>query len=306
MADNEIVKYADPRVLFLSREVQKYTIAVAPLDTPLGQGSGTCVRVGGRFFVATAAHVIGDYPDRPYAMITPASQGRTPRILRGGKRGGGPRDDLDIGWLELEPHATSPMERHFLDLARLAPYWDGGGKALRVCGVPVEGAERGDREGTPFYRPHMQDLPTRILSNDEVGFKIDAPRRIYVDWPKYIDAHNNDIEEFPLPSGISGGGLWALNLSEHDEWKPEQSQLIGIEFATDKSNLRRYLICQKIHLWLEMMAEDIPELASTINEHLNGSKLVLPRPQSPGNTPDEHQDQEPTAGGENESADATT
>jgi hypothetical protein len=50
-------------------------------------------------------------------------------------------------------------------------------------------------------------------------------------------------------------------------------QLVGIEFATYGERDARRLVCQQMHVWLEMIAKDIPELTDVIRAHLHGAAL---------------------------------
>lgn len=116
---------------------------------------------------------------------------------------------------------------------------------------------------------------TRALSRDELGEQ-DYERRMHLEWPRFVIGHNDESYEYPEPSGISGGGVWSLNIGTHgSDWHPRYAQLAGIEFAVQKGSGYRYLLAQQIHVWLEMVAEDIPELAPTINAHLIGTKELL-------------------------------
>lgn len=80
--------YSDPRVPLVNAELKKHAVAIVPIEPPSeadalptlnsgAQGSGTRIRIEGRFFVATAAHVVLDFPNTRYAGLRP-----TPRTTR--------------------------------------------------------------------------------------------------------------------------------------------------------------------------------------------------------------------------------
>jgi hypothetical protein len=96
-----------------------------------------------------------------------------------------------------------------------------------------------------------------------------------------VTGHNDESYEYPEAPGLSGGAIWSLNIKSHgQEWRADQAQLIGVEFAVQRDQGYRYLIGQQIHLWLEMLAEDVPALAPVIGQHLAGARVLLK-----GNTP---------------------
>ncbi len=266
----------------LGQELLKYVVVVAPVEERDGgleaatgdRGSGVCVRIDGRFFVATAAHVIAEWSETRYAVLTPSTGDGVLRVVGSGRRGGGRYDKYDVGWLELPPRASAVSGRHFLALERIAPYRDGEGDQLWVVGSPAHDFDRGKREGRDAYTANATAWPTRIATDGQR----DAERgeRLIVEWPEKIPGHGHDIDRYPEPRGISGGGVWAANLTTHpDDWRPATMQLVGIEFATYGERDARRLVCQQMHVWLEMVADDIPELADVIQAHLRGASVRI-------------------------------
>src|SRR5262245_51611834 len=66
---------------------------------PKGIGTGTCISIDGRYFIATAAHVILPYPNERLLVVNPT---QAPLPIAGrGLRGGRDGDKDDIAWLEL-------------------------------------------------------------------------------------------------------------------------------------------------------------------------------------------------------------
>jgi hypothetical protein len=279
-------EYPDPRFSLINAEVSRYSVAIVPVlpaDTDeelltldvIAQGSGTCIRIGGRFFVATAAHVVAKFPVTRYAVLTPITSDQVLKVIAGGRRGGGPRDDLDVAWLELSGRAAAAAGRSFLDLGRLAPYCDGADEALCIYGAPTERRVGGTKKGLPSFTAVASMWETRAMTAEQVG-DVDRKSRIHVEWPRVVRGHNNESYAYPEPHGISGGAVWSLNTkSQADAWRPEHMQLIGIEFAVQRARGYRYLIGQQIHVWLEMLAEDVPELAPSILAHLAGARIAL-------------------------------
>lgn len=276
--------YADPRVPQIDAELRKYSVAIVPVEmanealptlNPLEQGSGTCIRIGGRFFVATAAHVVPTFPSTRYAVLTPSTKDWVLKVIGGGRRGGGPRDELDVAWLELAPRAAAAAGRHFLDVARLGPYRDGSDEDLCVYGAPAQDRQMGTKDGLPSVTSVASMWATRSMTADEIG-DVDRERRIHLLWPRIVMGHNDDAYAYPEAPGLSGGAIWSLNTRAHGaSWRADQAQLIGVEFAAQRARGHRYLIGQQIHVWMEMVAEDIPELAPIIAPYLAGARFVL-------------------------------
>jgi hypothetical protein len=264
----------------LGRELLNYVVVVAPveqrdagLEAATGdRGSGVCVRIGGRFFVATAAHVVPGAPATRYAVLTPVTGDGVLRVIGAGSRGGRRHDRHDVAWLELHPRAAADSGRKFLELERIAPYRNGEGDQLWVVGSPAHDFDRGTRDGRDSYTANASAWPTRSASDGLA--ESERADRLLVAWPEKIPGYGHDIERYPEPRGISGGGVWASNAQFHGEaWRPETMQLVAIEFATYGERNARRLVCQQIHVWLEMLAEDIPELADVIRTHLRGASV---------------------------------
>lgn len=270
----EVPKYEDPRVLQASDEIAKHAVAIVPLygdeddlQPDLGsQGSGTCINIGGRFFIATAAHVIKGYPKKHYMVVTAETSCDVLRLIGGGFRS----DEFDVGWLELHPRAAAASGRHFLDLQRLAPFRTGENDALVVFGAPMAEQTQGTHQGLPRFTATAMMREVGYLSAETVAQDPHRPE-LYLDWR---DPHGTpDTPDYPAPYGVSGGGVWALNPA--DRWLPSCIQLVGIEFSQRNGGGHRFLVGQQMQVWLEMVAEDIPELSESILQFLNGSRFAI-------------------------------
>lgn len=273
--------YADHRVPLVHQELSGYAVGIAPiLDDgknidQSGLGSGTCIRVAGRFFVATAAHVIMGRPYNQNFILTPKTGQWSLRIVKGGLRGGGPRDELDVGWLELHGRAAGNAGRHFLDVTRIRTHCIGD-EDLVVIGSPQQHQERWrEEDGTPVLKANAGWWPTRgILDRRDLAEDVDSNRKIFLKWPGRREGHNGEWYEYPEPLGISGGGVWATNFSQ-TPWRPEFLQLVGIEYAVQRGPPDRYLRAFQMQVWLEMLREDAPELAKHIDPILAAGRFQI-------------------------------
>lgn len=279
--------YADKRVPLINAELSKHAVAVVPVrdnamavDPRTGvaeQGSGTCIRIAGRFFISTAAHVLDNDP-KMHALLTPRRTDRLRKIVGGGKRGGGRHDELDVAWLELSGAAAKTLDRHFLPLERMRARCDGRGEHLAFYGAPADDQKKSVAEdGLPVVTAIGSFWATKPLTERaDLGYEPELDRRIYLDWPTQIIGH--DGEPYPLPEawGMSGGGIWALNLRDDapETWRPEYAQLVGIETGWLRHDVpRRHLRGYQMHSWLRMLAEDLPELETTIRPFLDATSL---------------------------------
>jgi hypothetical protein len=84
---------------------------------------------------------------------------------------------------------------------------------------------------------------------------------IFVQYPKeaYTEA---GMKALPAAPGLSGSGMWLLNDEQRGLWTPDHAQLIGIETGWLEFE---YLRGNPIREWLQMVREDIPELAPEID-----------------------------------------
>lgn len=278
-----LTKYADERVLMLNNELKKYAVSIVPilpdmqnLD-PSAMGSGTCIRIGGRYFIATAAHVIMGRRFNQHFLLTTNLTNWSLRIVGGNVRGGGQADYLDIGWLELHDRAAALAERSWLDVARLRTHCVGD-EDLVVFGSPQSDAEHQTHiDGSPVLRANGGWWATRAItdardlaSEDKLG-----DSKMYLKWPRLIKGHNGEYYETPNAPGISGGGVWATNL-RHTPWHAEYAQLVGIEYAWARTGVPdRYLKALQIQTWLEMVRDDIPELRSEIDPFIAAGRVPL-------------------------------
>ncbi|MEN6468215.1 MAG: hypothetical protein ABFD45_04595 [Smithella sp.] len=75
----------------------------------------------------------------------------------------------------------------------------------------------------------------------------------------------------PEPFGLSGGGLWALPITQQGElWTPDNAMLIGIEKSWfSKSQMVR---CTQMQHWLRCVANDYPDLEKIITDCLELKK----------------------------------
>jgi hypothetical protein len=98
---------------------------------------------------------------------------------------------------------------------------------------------------------------------------------MFLDWPKRLKDLDDEWRDLPEPNGMSGGGVWALN-KRHRPWRPDVVQLVGIEYAVERrAAAGRYLRAFQMQVWLQMLREDVPELAKYIDPMLAAGGVVI-------------------------------
>ena len=239
-----------------------------------GFGSGTCIKVANRIFVATAAHVLDDCSihDLVVAVRSHDEARVYLKPIKFGRRGGGDSfDDTDIAWIEVEAFkgiSAVPLERVLLT-----------GKRPHKSVVVVV--------GTPEHRAHSTtDVESVRISGVDIKITWNLQTLGWatnlvqdVDWPTNISAKYSPATHYMLeysavtevgsgtslgliaPHGMSGGGIWMLPVEAEtaDLWTSNKGVLAGIQTGYIPS--KNVLCGNRIELWAALMLKDHPELA---------------------------------------------
>jgi hypothetical protein len=204
---------------------------------PHDPGSGTLIRIGDRFLVATAAHVVrGEDLEAIGIGVFERPDWRRPRLLGFGCRGGGEHEPVDVAWLELEPRAIPFLtERRFLLLADLqtdtAHVADAG---AFVHGYPAETLEVGKQNETWSVLATSVGFGTVTLGADRLPTRFNSRYDTYVEWPQgpiSPGAPESWPKALPSAPGMSGCGIW-LAMGRGDEvWTPAKMRMVAIEHS---------------------------------------------------------------------------
>jgi hypothetical protein len=260
----------------------------APNSVKIDGASAVKLKIGGRYFLATAGHVLKD--------------GQVPRIVRG--RGEEPIATfaniwwncrgVDVGVLELFP-ADSRNLGNFLGKDCLLPRFRRRGKVgVLVSGFPCayylkEGPSTFWSVGKTFIG---QLLPTSTWSRQWSYSDAGPPNKkkdMLVQYPKetggqlLVDRHLNRhsaegmVQANVHPKGLSGAGIWAplFGLTRRSQVRFPHAQLIGIQVAFHER--LGILRAGKIGLWLDLIAQKCPELRAAIGDIKARSPMALAR-----------------------------
>jgi len=249
----------------LTRRSVALMLFTKDLDHPTDVGSGTCIKIGNRHLIATVAHNLEGLTDFRHVGVAAFSVGKfsdqTPKVVGWGQRGGRGHA-LDVAWLEINPGAIEPWsrfwDRAFVTLDRVSVDPVPVQRHVSLLGQPADYVKHGKIEEQPMLG--FTPLPYSGLTMAPPANA--APTTdIFMEYPR--EAYTEEgRRELPKAPGLSGSGLWLLNDERPGFWTPEHAQLIGIETGWLEFE---YLRGSPIRAWLQMVREDIPELAHEID-----------------------------------------
>ena len=173
--------------------------------------TGTCLRVGGRFFVSTVAHATAEYRDDQIWIVharNREAQERIPLLQRFERIA----DGVDLALLEISADSARISQREFATEGAFGDPPRGPGRhILHIHGYPAQFVSAGELKrqrlrygGVSFTTLPMSldDYPERADPSRDVAFAyLESGRRV------------EDERSLPLPDpgGLSGAGIWSLD-----------------------------------------------------------------------------------------------
>jgi hypothetical protein len=221
-------------------------------------GSGVCIQIADRLFVATAAHNFKVILKG--GSITPFStSSNTPLTVIAQNPGEyGKYGTLDLGWLEIDHESAAANGLEGLPLSWTIPYHEQKpDDHFHVAGFRAAGAKRRSED------PRDVAVPIVIyntISNVSAGGSDD---RLLV---SYGPAANTDqgLEVQPHPKGISGGGMWFIPPLDTSKkiLSPADRPLVGVAIDYFKKN--HEISGLRLYHWLKLIRDDHAELQEEI------------------------------------------
>lgn len=230
-------------------------------------GSGTVIQVGNKYLVATAGHVLEDFPPSDL-MIAPTTRptwsNDAATALHIATR---VHPGIDVGLVEIAPHVVSELEiepRPITDLA--VKEWDIYGRLAMVVGAP-SALHRIDERGKSYVGvtaattyPIRPAHWTQIRDRYPAFEPFDERTTILLDyadneWKSTGDG--SSVRPFDAP-GLSGGGIWQSDRAD-GVWRATPI-LIGIQFAWNPTPPYRLLRGVSIAAWIELVDSAYPGL----------------------------------------------
>lgn len=224
-------------------------------------GSGVCVQVGPRHFIATAAHVITPLTNEQIFVVhadSPTSW--TPEICGRGEAG----DPYDVAWIELAPDCVERFPRRFLPVDRLTNPSDVRIDELVLYGFP--GASlRHDLLSRRTIGAQRLSYLTRPVSPEEPDY--DPERDLFLHYPEQgnFTVEGRALERMTDPQGLSGCGAWSVHPKTSPIWTPEDCKLLAIQYSWQEGEWCR---CTLIRHWIALLVSDLPELEAHVPARL--------------------------------------
>lgn len=222
-------------------------------------GSATCVAIGGRFFVATAAHNFGDnIPPESIRVVAPysASEDWLPIARVGFVDSHHP----DVGFLEIDPNVARRSGLKFLFLESIGPFEKPGPDSLYLAeGIPA--ALTSTKQST---------ISLTSLGYMTIPAETEALKHEYDPEMELLLEYSGAQYPLPPPHGMSGGGVWRIpNELQPMVWTPESSKLVAVvRCFWPQSN---HLAAVRIEHWLQLIRNHYPDLAEGIGSLLAGA-----------------------------------
>jgi hypothetical protein len=261
MTEQQVV---EAQVSALAKHLGRSSVCLIGSDKsgPHEAASGTCICLGGRFFIATAAHFLKAYPDSDVFVVSSStpSRNRTPFLHRGSV-GGESDDRVDVAFLELDAADAKALGKQFIDSSRLhLGFSSASTDSLVVHGFPTESMDR-TRFAENILGVEPLGYVTRAIDVSAVQHskvKLDPHYDVCLEYPRggnVIIGHPD--RALPKAPGISGGGVWVIDMQSPTIWSPDGARLIAIEHEWREYE---YLRGTLIRHWVELVGSELPEL----------------------------------------------
>jgi len=269
----------------LHQHIRRRTVRLIDLTDQSAGGSAVTVKLGNRYFLATAAHVIP--PNHEIEVLVGA--GEVKNVGRFSARHINEEDD--VGLLELDESAAEEINRDFTEAKQLLPRIDQSNRwCATLVGYPSQTIDTVERPaGNTLFRTHSFSpltLITSIVPPNEWPQRLSFLRReprydcdFFVTFDPQTtvyrqDLTNIDCADSPAPvdsvqlEGMSGCGIWLDRTLDDQVWRPEPI-LAGIDTGVlAKSGCARGT---QIGRWLALVVENYSEF-DTIRRRLKQNK----------------------------------
>lgn len=235
----------------VASNINEHSVALALVrdGKPHTIGSGTCIELRGRYFIATAGHNLTGVES-----VVPVSSYSAPGATLEVACMVAIPDPHDLGIIEVTPTSARASQKRFLAYERLfaGDRPDGGAPAL-IHGYPAQLVPQGRLTQDREFISQPIVLRGSLLALDY--------------WPQYektpldpdrdlvLELSDTSIvpdigEQTPTPDvrGVSGGGVWTVpDAADGIVWSAERSTLIGIQRARHGQNNRLQMATQLRH-----------------------------------------------------------
>jgi hypothetical protein len=155
--------------------------------------------------------------------------------------------DLDVGFLTLSPEVARLIGKNFLT----EDHFDVAAKNLSTDLVALNGFPNGlfEHDGKKHYKFGAFTFVTVCEEIKKWHQPINADMQIEFGYPDVAtDAQTNQPYTMPDVRGMSGGGMWVLNINPKGIWSPESCRLVGVTAVWSPD--REYVRGNRVEHWL--------------------------------------------------------
>lgn len=237
-------------------------------------GSGVPFDTGTVQFILTAAHVFGENSGRPLRLITLGAD--APRLLTGPRHGygylPGSSIDADVALIGLSADDYVDLRRryHFTVPAETANVRESANIRYLLAGYPAT-KNRVITSANLKFRA----TPTYIFGGELVGvaqFMLTGKAADYhfaISVPKtHVQTFAGDRLQLPKPQGMSGGGVWALEVDPASRlWSTPQLVGLGIEHL----KAQEVFVATRVQLGIPLAREYAKEVQQSSASQTSGA-----------------------------------
>lgn len=226
--------------------------------------SGTLLRIGSRYFVATAAHCLRR-PDLEDIRIAYREKDFSTRftLVRKGILGGTESDSIDVGYLEIDKSVLEYVPAAFLTLDHIAVEYDSTESIAFLFGFPAEFVPKDEALKRRFRFRSLGFITLEATADTTPDF-VDKDINVVLEYPDEGElGAPAQLHPLPHPGGASGGSIWIYNPNlANPVVGVHNARLVGIQ----KSWLppSRIVIGNKIENLLRLIARDYPDLSDLL------------------------------------------
>lgn len=228
--------------------------------------SGTLLKIGSHYFIATAAHCIRNrhladirvaYGQKDYSdQFT---------LNRKGSLGGAKDDPYDVGYLEVDKSVVENTPAEFLTLDHVAIEYDSAEVLAFLFGFPSELVPK-DEALERRFRLRSLGLLTLVAQVDSIPHFVDPDIDVVLIYPEQaVLGHQGQLHSVPDPEGISGGSMWIYDPNLANPLVGlHNARFVGIQkswFAP-----KRVAIGNKVSNLLTLLGRDYPDLSDIISQ----------------------------------------
>ena len=230
--------------------------------------SGTLLKIGFHYLIATAAHCIRDI-DLTSIRVAYREKNFSDQftLTRKGALGGAKGDHFDIGYLEVDKSIVEHTPAEFLTLDHIAFGYNPVEALAFLFGFPSKLVPKEEALERRF-RLRSLGLLTVVAKGDSIPGVVDRDIDVVLIYPEQgVLGEQRQLHSVPHPEGISGGSMWIYDpnlanplLGVHN------ARFIGIQKSWLPS--RRIAIGNKVIYLLQLIARDYPDLRDIIEQKI--------------------------------------